>query len=278
MESLPLELHSLIAELVCDSPFGRDSIRSLSLTNSHFRAIAAPLLFHTLVILTQEDLFRALWQLEPSKYTPRKYTRRLFIGPSISLTEPAFILHLLRLIAPDLRDLVAILPSPSTSSALLGAIFRIRFPHLKSLTVDGFYPLPRPGFFPALTHLHLAGNCSPIGLTAALSLACPKLTRFRVSGLKGAPAFASELSGALKENAGDSFLQRLDSVSQDQVAALKDAQMRWTLATLEQAVEIKRHEAEEKGKSFPQVEFSEEKEKGLDVNAVKAAWLAMGCP
>ncbi|KAF7355963.1 hypothetical protein MVEN_00925700 [Mycena venus] len=282
MDSLPPELHSVIIELACALPFGGHSIRAMSLTSTYFHAVTAPFLFHTLAVSSQEQAEHLITLLERSP-EPKRHIRRLFLGPALGLA-PASALRLLHLAAPTLRDLAAILTS--SSSALLGAIFRAPFPNLKALAVRGFYPLPRPGAFPALTHLHLAGNGSPVGLSAALARACPGLRHLRVSGLRSAPAFARELRDALEADTQDAvesifpFPPHLERVSLEaqtrrhaktnKVVELRDVQMRQTLLALEQAVG--------KRKGVPHVEFSDGNADEVDVHKLKIPWLGVSCP
>ncbi|KAJ6511775.1 hypothetical protein DFH09DRAFT_1333555 [Mycena vulgaris] len=184
MEPLPSELHALILAHACASSSGYSTPRALSLTSTYFHAVAAPFLFHTISISAQEQVTHLLALLEAVP-THQRRIRRLFVGPALSAPT---VLRLIHFAAPTLEDLAIAAPS-----ALLAAVFRTPLPHLKALSVRGFYPLPRPGAFPALTHLHVAGNHSPAGLPTALVRACPGLTHLRVSSLRGAPAFAREL-------------------------------------------------------------------------------------
>ncbi|KAK7024778.1 hypothetical protein R3P38DRAFT_2951170 [Favolaschia claudopus] len=297
MDTLPPELHSRIFELASESPFGGATIRAISLTCTYFRAVSSPFRFHTLTI-SSEVQSRHLTTLLDNSTRPEQHIRRLFISPATESAAPPSVKALLRLLylaAPTLRDLVAILPS--SACALIGAIFRIRFPQLKTLTVRGFYPLPRPSTFPALTHLHLAGNRSPTGLAAALALACPKITDLCVSGLRSAPAFVRELQDALgREERDDSdatigdsealgrFPTHLEHVcmevqtlpfpnaSKDLI--FRDVQMRRMLAALEETVGKRR--------GMPQLEVKflerDTNEDYHDAHKLKVSWLGMACP
>ncbi|KAJ7289347.1 hypothetical protein C8J57DRAFT_1430211 [Mycena rebaudengoi] len=190
METLPAELHSLVVELACASPAGGKTPLALSRANSYFHEIAAPFLFYTIVVTSQEQAEQLLLILE-STPEHRRRIERLLLAPGVSARA---VLRLIHLAAPTLRALAVL--TPPTASALLSAIFRTPFPHLTSLSVRGLYPLPRPGAFPVLERLHLAGNRSPAGLLTALRHACPALTDLRVSSLRGAPAFAREVQAA----------------------------------------------------------------------------------
>ncbi|KAF7369887.1 hypothetical protein MSAN_00618100 [Mycena sanguinolenta] len=189
MDSLPPELHSLIIEFTCACPH---AFRAMSLTNTYFHAITASFRFHTVTLSSWEQAARLLPLLEATP-APKRTIRRLFLGPDLEFA-PALALSLLRLAAPTLQDLALIF---SSSCALLAAVFRIEFPRLKAMMVRGFYPIPRPGSFPALTHLHLDGNHSPVGVPSAILYASRSLAHLRISGLRVAPEFARELRDAL---------------------------------------------------------------------------------
>lgn len=278
MNSLPPELHSLIIELASGSTFGANTTRAMSRTSTYFHAIASPFLFRTLAVSSQDQATQLLTLLEDTP-VPKRHIHRLFLGPALN-QSPAPALRLLHFAAPTLRDLAAILTS--FSSALLGAVFRTPLPHLKTLAVRGFYPLPRPGAFPALTHLHLAGNHSPAGLLTAVARACPELTHLRVSSLRGATMFARELRGALEvEGAERVFPPRIEYVALEaqtpvhqaklsDVAELRDAHMRKVLLELT--------ESAAKREGAPRVEFSEEDADEVDADKMRIAWLEMVCP
>ncbi|KAJ7210325.1 hypothetical protein GGX14DRAFT_565533 [Mycena pura] len=154
------------------------------------------------------------------------------------------------------------------------------FPHLKALMVRGYYPPPPPGAFPALTHLHLAGNHSPSGVPTALARACPALTHLRMVGLRRAPAFARELGAVLtaERRDKDAFPARLLSVVLEteppalqarggRVAQLRDEEMREELWTLKSW-------AAEKRDGAPRVEVLDAFEE-MDVQKMKMEWLDM---
>jgi hypothetical protein len=274
MNSLPPELDSLIIELACESSFGVYTTRAISRTSTYFHDIAAPFRFHTLAVSTQKQAAHLIPLLETIP-AHKRHIRRLFLGPDLGLA-PASLLRLLHLAAPTLRDLALVL-TQSTSTALLGAVFRARLPHLKALAVRGFYPLPPPGAFPALTHLHLAGNRAPAGVPTALARACPGLTHLRVSGLSCAPVFARELRDAV-EDAEHLVLPHLErialevqpawSLTKNKAAELRDTQMRDIFVALEKR----------KDKGVPRVEFSEENGDEVDADKLKIGWLGMTCP
>ncbi|KAJ7155445.1 hypothetical protein C8R43DRAFT_884680 [Mycena crocata] len=271
MHSLPAELHALILDSACASPSGGRTARALSLTNSYFHTIAAPFLYHTLVISSQHqaEVLLALLDATPGH---QRQIRRLFLSPGLSSQT---VLRLVYLAAASVLDLAVV-----SCSTVIGAIFRIPLPRLKSLYVRGFYPLPRPRAFPNLTHLHLAGNHSPAGLPASLAYACPSLTHLRVSTLRGAPAFARELYGVLlADGAKPVFLPYIQSVileaqapldqaNMDRVAQMRNQEMRKILLILSGAVG--------KQENAPHVEFLDGVE--VDVDKIKIAWLDMACP
>ncbi|KAJ7509505.1 hypothetical protein B0H11DRAFT_1959903 [Mycena galericulata] len=270
MDCLPPELHSLILDWACASPAGASTARALSLTSTYYHSIAAPFLFHTIVVYTPEQAAQLLVLLEDTP-APKRQIHRLFVGSGFSAST---ILRLVQFAAPALRALGVLAPS-----VVLAAIFRTPFPHLQVLAVGGFYPLPRPGAFPKLTHLHLAGNHSPFSLPAALARACPELIHLRVSSLRAAPAFARELRAALSADAPERLLPaRLESIVLEvqvvppqlrthRVAQARDGEMREILLALCASPGKRGH--------MPRVEFSDMLE--VDPGKMKIAWLAMAC-
>ncbi|KAJ7510666.1 hypothetical protein B0H11DRAFT_1955680 [Mycena galericulata] len=270
MDSLPPELHSLILDWACASPAGASTARALSLTSTYYHFIAAPFLFHTIVVYTPEQATQLLILLEDTP-APKRQIHRLFVCSGLSAST---ILRLVQFAAPALRALGVLAPS-----VVLAAIFRTPFPHLQVLAVGGFYPLPRPGAFPKLTHLHLSGNRSPFSLPAALARACPQLIHLRVSSLHGAPAFARELRAALSADDPERLLlARLETIvleaqmvshqlSTHRVAQARDGEMREILLALS-ASPGKRADT-------PHIEFSDVLE--VDPTKMKTVWLAMAC-
>ncbi|KAF8193877.1 hypothetical protein K438DRAFT_1828198 [Mycena galopus ATCC 62051] len=277
MNSLPPELHSLIVELACASPFGGNTTRAISLTSTYFHAIATPFLFHTLALSCWQKAALLLPRLEVTP-APKRIIRRLFLGPNIGLA-PALALGLIRLAAPTLRDLAAFFTG--FSSQIIGAIFREPFPHLKTLAVRGFYPLPRPGAFPVLTHLHLGGHRSPAGVPGSLTRAFPKLTNLHISGLCSAPAFAREIRDVLEAQGTEPALpphltslsleaQPLNQTKRSKLVDRQDDEMRQILLALE--------EVAGKREGGPRVGFSEGNVGEVDSQKLKMAWLGTACP
>ncbi|KAJ7486675.1 hypothetical protein FB451DRAFT_1227780 [Mycena latifolia] len=272
MESLPPELHTLILELACASFPGSQTPRALALTSTHFHAIAAPFLFCTIAVSSQEQATPLLALLAAAPAHQRRI-HRLFIGPALTSST---VLRLVAFAAPTVYDLAVV----ATTSSLLAALFRIHLPQLKALSVHGFYPLPRPGAFPTLTYLHVAGNHSPAGLPAALARACPALTRLRVSSLRGAPAFARELRATLGADDG-APLPLMESVrleaqadaggkKSNKVAQARDVEMRDILRTLGTSVRSPENSR------APRVEFLDKVDE--DAEGMKSAWLTLDCP
>ncbi|KAJ6494241.1 hypothetical protein C8R45DRAFT_987691 [Mycena sanguinolenta] len=279
MYSLPPELHSLIVEFTCTSPH---AFGAISLTNTYFQTIAAPFRFHTIALSSWERAARLVALLEGTP-APKRIIRRLFLGPDLEFA-PALTLSLVRLAGPTLHDLALIF---SSSSALLGAVFRVHFPQLKFMVVRGFYPIPRPGSFPVLTHVHLDGNRSPVGVPSAILSAFQSLTHLRISGLRAAPEFARELRDALDVDVEQNTfppsvqpislapnLQRISLNVQlprrdNQITILRNAEMRQILLGLDQTAG--------KRKDGPHVEYSEGDVEDLDASKVKLAWLNTVC-
>ncbi|KAJ6472178.1 hypothetical protein C8R47DRAFT_1200019 [Mycena vitilis] len=255
MDSLPPELHSLKAELACVSPFGGHTTRAMALTSTYFHAISAPFLFYTLAVSSQNQADRLLELLEATP-APKRRIQRLFLGPALHLA-PASALRLLHCSAPTVRDLVVMLPSSSSSSSLLGAVFRTQFPHLKALSLRGLLPRTAP---------------SPAGVFAALALSCPALTHLRVSSLRGAPEFARELCDALSMGANDhGFPPNIDPPGEKdfekEVAELRDVRMRAMLSMLT--------EEARKRRDGPRIQFEETQADEGDAEKIKVAWLEM---
>ena len=212
MDTLPLELHSQIFELVCldDGSTGR----SLSLVSRYVHNVAEPFAYQSLRVAGLSSITELLNRLKRTTERRRR-TRRLFLSDwtrkqaqqeIVPDDDERFdlerdkIIELLDLVAPFLESLAFTASCPYNSAQLLGHLFSLHLPHLRSLVVHGFYPFPHaPHTMPALEYLHLSGNRNPHGLlqTGALSTACPNLVHLRVSGLVAAPSFAEELAEAL---------------------------------------------------------------------------------
>lgn len=261
MQSLPPELHSFIVELTCASSPGAQTPRALALTSTYFHAVAAPFLFDTIAVSSEDRASHLLALLESTPAHQRRI-HHLFLGPTLCMQS---VLRLLYFAAPTLHDLAV-----AGSSSLLAAVFRMHMPQLRVLSVRGFYPVLRPGAFPRLTHLHVAGNHSPVGLPLAVVRACPALTHLCVSSLQGAPAFARALR-ALLEGGGTLLMsvileaQKPDTTNR--VAQARDVEMRDILGAM-----IAKRDDENR----PRVRFSEGIEKTEE--KLKAAWLAMAWP
>ncbi|KAJ7486678.1 hypothetical protein FB451DRAFT_1227797 [Mycena latifolia] len=215
MESLPPELHTLILELACALFPGSQTTRALSLTSTRFHAIAAPFLFHTIAVQEQATPLLALLAATPAH---QRRIHRLFTALTSS--------------------------TATTSSSLLGALFRIHLPQLKALSVHGFYPLPRPG------------------------------------ALRGAPAFARELRAALGADDG-TLLPLVESVileaqadaggkKPNKVAQARDVEMRDILRALGTLL------LSPENSGAPRAEFLDKVDG--DADGMKSAWFTPDCP
>jgi hypothetical protein len=210
MNACPPELHSYICQLAGQDDGG--TIRALSLVSRYFNAIARPYIYQSLSISGPEQINTLSYKLVSTPLHLR-HIRHLFLSDGVSnkpqrtsegtsrAPNPTAITRILTLAAPTLESLTFISSNPTTSTQLISRLFRLSCPHLRELTVSGFYPFPSfPGKFPRLTHLHLHGNRNPHGLLqlGGLDEVCPSLTHLRVSGLSMAVSFAHELEEAFK--------------------------------------------------------------------------------
>ena len=215
MNTLPLELHSQIFELACIDD--GSTARSLSLVSRYVRSVVEPFLYQSLAVAGLSSMTELLARLKQEPRHKRR-VRRLFLSDwtrkqveqrSVPASdedmdrydlEKATIIHLLDLVAPTLQSLTVLVSCPFNSTQLIGHLFSLKFPHLRALTIHGFYPFPHvPDVMPAVECLHLSGNRNPYGLlqSGALDAACPNLVHVRVSGLVSASSFAEELAEAV---------------------------------------------------------------------------------
>ncbi|KAJ7097126.1 hypothetical protein B0H15DRAFT_773720 [Mycena belliarum] len=269
MDRLPPELHDLVLGLACAAPGSHKVPRALSLTSTYFRAIAKPFLFHTIAVssVAQATIILALLEVAPAH---QRSIRRLFIGADLPQLTTFRLMHFA---APTVHDLAIV-----AESALLSTIFRMLLPQLRALAVRGFYPLPRPGAFPILTHLHVSGRHSPGGLPPALARACPALTHIRVSSLRAAPAFAREMRAALEaEDARPPLASVIleaqpppDGARLSKVDYARDAEMRDILSGLDTSLRSRGRT------NAPCMTFLDRMDD--DVEGMKRSWLVLGCP
>lgn len=215
MDTLPLELHSQIFELACADD--GSTARSLALVSRYVRDVAEPYIFSSLAVAGLGPMTDLLAQLERTPSCMRR-VRRLFLSDwtnrevhhkCVSASgaamdrydlEKSTIIRLLDVVAPTLHSFTFIVSCPFNSTQLIGHLFSLKLPHLRDLSVHGFYPFPHSSnAMPSLERLHLSGNRNPHGLfqCGALGVACPNLTHVRISGLVSAASFAEELTDAL---------------------------------------------------------------------------------
>ncbi|CCM06333.1 uncharacterized protein FIBRA_08586 [Fibroporia radiculosa] len=213
METLSVELHAQIFEFACVD--GGATARALALVSHYIREVARPFLYQSLGISGHtciSELQSRLASLPP--YLRR--IRHLFlsdwelsrIGERASSEEKDVeryerekiaAMHILALAAPTLESLTIIASCPYTSTSLIAHLYSLPLPHLRELSIRGFYPFPvGVAQMPVLERLYLGGNRNPHGLLrlGALEAACPGLTHLCVSGLISAVSFANELREA----------------------------------------------------------------------------------
>ncbi|KIM83618.1 hypothetical protein PILCRDRAFT_7032 [Piloderma croceum F 1598] len=205
MDVFPVEIHSYICELACTD--GGYTARSLGLVSKYFREVVHPYRYQSIAVSGQIQISG----LERRLVNPLPHLRRvrnIFIsdggkddeqGVPIQRSAPHITL-LLGLVCSSVEKLTLHCDDPRTSTSLLAFLFGLHYPHLRELTVVGYYPFPHiPNAMPRLRYLHLNGNRNPHGLLqmGSLDVACPELTHLRISGLSRAAAFAAELAEAL---------------------------------------------------------------------------------
>lgn len=93
------------------------------------------------------------------------------------------------------------------ATALLACVYRVDFPCLQELTLNGFYSYPTTLKMPALKRLHLAGQRNPFGLMKAGIWG--GLDVLRISGVSATPTFAEEIKETLEEGTSSASLARL---------------------------------------------------------------------
>jgi hypothetical protein len=210
MDSCPPELHAYICQLTCvDDGY---TIRSLNKTSRYFYYISKPYLYQSLSISGPKQIHAIATLLETNPKAHLRHIRHLFISDTTCAIEEesptqatpethTLISHIISLAAPTLESLTFIAHSPQTSTSLIACLFRTPFPHLRDLTICGFYPFPvSAGKFPRLERLHLRGNRNPHGLLqmSVLEHACPSLKFLKVSGLESAASFVMEVKEAME--------------------------------------------------------------------------------
>lgn len=214
---LPVELHSYICEFACtDDGY---TARSLGRVSKYFREVALPFHYQSIAVSGHHQIFELDSRLQRTRPHLRR-VRNLFIsvkdegfGDQISLKRAGGTSHttrLLGLVSSTIEMMAVHCDNPKASTSLLAFLFGLHYPHLRDLTVFGYYPFPHvPNAMPRLNHLHLSGNRNPHGLLqmGSLDVACPELTHLRISGLSRATSFVAELAEAVagEEGFGLSF-------------------------------------------------------------------------
>ena len=202
-----MELHSYICEFACTDD-GRTA-RSLSLVSKSFLKVIQPFLYQSIAVTG----FHQIRSLELRLQNIRPHLRRVrnlyidVINTDQLVHKHTAIRHgsphvkgLLAMISGTIQTLMLSCRDPQSSTSLIAVLFSLNYPHLRELSVVGYYPFPYlSNSMPRLTHLHLDGNRNPHGLVqlGALEGVCPQLTHLRVSGLSGAGSFAGEVADAL---------------------------------------------------------------------------------
>ena len=208
MDVIPAELHSYICEFACTDD-GRTA-RSLSLVSKYFFQVTHPFLYQSIAVTGYHQIGSLESRLQNTRLHLR-HVRNLYID--VINTDPlvdkstaiqhgsSHVKGLLAIISNTIQTLTFSCGDPQSSTSLIGVLFSLNYPHLRELSVVGYYPFPHlSNCMPRVTHLYLDGNRNPHGLLqlGTLEDACPQLTHLRVSGLSGAGSFAGEVADALR--------------------------------------------------------------------------------
>ncbi|KAG6859942.1 hypothetical protein C0995_001619, partial [Termitomyces sp. Mi166 len=201
------------------------TVRALSLVSKYFRQVSRPFLYQSLSISGSAQITALDSGLQ--KTPPHlRIVRHLFLSThkndthvthtpkATDAADSAAILRILTICAPTLETLSFVSLSASMGTVAISRLFRTSFPHLRELSISGFYPFPSaPAKMPSLQHLHLHGNRNPHGLLEAggLDEACPSLTHLSVSGLSMATTFTLELQAAFSGKDESPFPSKLPS-------------------------------------------------------------------
>ncbi len=259
LSSFPPELLFLI----CEYAWNSDGGRHLSLVSKLFRDITVPLQYRCVSMTTTN---RSIALIIPKDLPAFHRVRHLFVShapPSATAWMDA-----LKEVADTLETLCVDLPS----THLLSCVFRIGFPRLRELTVNGFYPFPaRNVDMPQLRRLHLAGHRNPQGLLEGM-WGCG-LEVLRISGATGAYMFAKEVQDVLlrrdDEDDGAGVLESLKLLMIQlgpEIPTKKRAD--------EQMLEVLRGVAQQKRVDGPRLVLVEDRLEGskLDSKQTMAIW------
>lgn len=217
MNSCPPELHAYICQLTCvDDGY---TVRSINKTSRYLYYISKPYLYQSLSVSGPKQIRAITTLLETNPKAYLRHIRYLFISDTIDgeLAQATpethtLISRIISLAAPTLESLSFIASSPQTSTSLIARLFRTSFPHLRDLTISGFYPFPlSAGKFPQLERLHLSGNRNPHGLLqmSVLDSACPSLKFLKISGLQSAASFVMEVQEAIQNHENEEEVRTL---------------------------------------------------------------------
>ncbi|KIY65680.1 hypothetical protein CYLTODRAFT_424135 [Cylindrobasidium torrendii FP15055 ss-10] len=182
LSSLPSEL----LYLICEFAWTPDAPSSLPLVSLQFNAVTQPLRFRCVAITKWASGRR---RLESMPVAPIHRVRHLFVSLRSDTPPLAEWVSALKNAAPSLQTLCVDIPT----TAHLACIYRIKFPVLEALTLNGFYSYSTTlhDTMPSLRTLHLAGHRNPVGLLEA-GLG-PQLEVLRLSGISAARTFAQEV-------------------------------------------------------------------------------------
>ncbi|KAH6907472.1 hypothetical protein BKA70DRAFT_1283098 [Coprinopsis sp. MPI-PUGE-AT-0042] len=192
--SLPPEIHSYIAQHLCQVDQTTSSIKSLALTSQYFWDVTNPWIYYTISIpylhSKSEATTSAIFALLKRGISQTSFYHALhhLAGSNPAHLQNA-VMRIVQLCAPTLQtfalDCTQYLAG---STGPISRIYRTRFPRLRSLTLAGFYSFPTPS-------LALASSRPS---SSTFSSTFPALKSLRVSGVSMAPGFALEVEEAFR--------------------------------------------------------------------------------
>jgi len=147
MNAFPVEIHSYICEFACTD----DGLtaRSLGLVSKYYREVVHPFRYQSIAVSGQLQISELERRLERTLPHLRR-VRNIFISDGIKDNElvgplqrsAPHITRLLGLVSSSVETLTLHCDHPKTSTSLLAFLFGLYYPHLRELTVVGYYPFP----------------------------------------------------------------------------------------------------------------------------------------
>lgn len=214
MDNLPLELQFHIIEFACDDD-GYTAL-SLALVSRRFNQTSEYYRYQSVSAAGTHALTRCADVLE-NLPIHRRRVRNLFLSDLTRAEAPGSIENLVtrnrrdatvsavsrifNVVAPTLETLACMM-FMSGSHPIVRHLYRLPLPHLRQLSLHGYFPYPTtsPNLLPRLERLRICGyhDLYPLlHVGESLAVACPRLHEVRFSGIVSSARFAQELERAL---------------------------------------------------------------------------------